>query len=323
MPYKLVAPRPGRAWTTFRVRGTENGVYLDRSTGTSDRKIAQRRLVEWKMEAQTTTPRKAHSSTFAEAAIAYMQSGGERKFLAPLLTHFGEAPLASIGQLEIDAAATSLYPNGASATRNRQVYTPISAIIRHVGHTMVLKRPKGAQGTPRTAWLQPEEAKRLLGAAGTVDARLGALCAFLLYTGCRLGEGLKLEWKDIDLERQQALILQTKNGKPRWVHLTPGLVGVLGALPRDRTRVFGLGFGNPLYRLLSNAVRTSGVDIPEGVAFHIFRHTWGTWMRQYGGLDTVGLMATGAWRSRHAAEGYMHASTTAEARKADLLPTWE
>jgi len=321
MPYKLVHPKEGR-WANYRVRGTENGQYLDQSTGTSDRKIAHRRLVEWRSEALTASPQRARL-TFAAAAISYMQTGGERKFLAPLLRHFGEMELTRIGQAEIDAAGVALYPSASPATRNRQVYTPISAIMRHAGHTMILKRPKGAQGRPRLVWLKPEEAMRLLAAAEAVDARLGALCTFLLYTGCRLGEGLKLEWKDVDLEQQQAIIRETKNGKPRWVHLTPTLVNHLADLRSDRPSVFRLSFGNPLYRQFGEAVLRSGIDIPDGVAFHIFRHTWGTWMRRYGGLDTVGLMATGAWRSRHSAEGYMHAETTAEARKADLLPTWE
>jgi integrase len=56
------------------------------------------------------------------------------------------------------------------------------------------------------------------------------------------------------------------------------------------------------------------------VAFHVFRHTWGAWMRRYGGLDTSGLVETGAWRSRQAAAVYEHAVQSEEARKADALP---
>ena len=32
------------------------------------------------------------------------------------------------------------------------------------------------------------------------------------------------------------------------------------------------------------------------VNFHSFRHTWASWMRRYGGLDTKGLVATRNWR---------------------------
>lgn len=51
-----------------------------------------------------------------------------------------------------------------------------------------------------------------------------------------------------------------------------------------------------------------------------FRHTWWAWLRRYAGLDTTGLVATGAWRSRQAAAVYEHAVQSEEARKADALP---
>jgi integrase len=54
--------------------------------------------------------------------------------------------------------------------------------------------------------------------------------------------------------------------------------------------------------------------------FHLFRHTWATWMRRYGGLDTSGLLETGAWRDRSSAARYEHLDATEEAQKADLLP---
>jgi hypothetical protein len=43
-------------------------------------------------------------------------------------------------------------------------------------------------------------------------------------------------------------------------------------------------------------------------------------MRRHAGLDTSALVATGAWKSRVAANVYKHADVTEEARKADLLP---
>src|SRR6185312_5346975 len=176
MPFKLVAPKAGR-WSHWRVRGTEAGVYVDRSTKVGDRKIAQRILNEWKAEAQRQAiagPRKR--TTFAEAAIAYMEAGGEKRFLAPLLKHFGNGLITELGQSEIDAAAAILYPHATSATRNRQVYSPLSAVLKHAGIERPLRRPKGSQGTPRLTWLRPEEAMRLLDAAEAVDVRFGALC---------------------------------------------------------------------------------------------------------------------------------------------------
>jgi integrase len=75
------------------------------------------------------------------------------------------------------------------------------------------------------------------------------------------------------------------------------------------------------YTWLNEIATAAGVEIPDRVAFHIFRHTYGAWMRRDARLDTSGLVGTGAWRSRNAAAVYEHVETTEEARKADLLPT--
>jgi integrase len=320
MPYKLVAPKAGR-WAHWRVRGTENGLYLDRSTKTGDRKVAQRVLSEWKTEAQQSRSGSSIAPSFAAAAIAYMEAGGERRFLAPLLKKFGETLLSSLSQARIDAAAVELYPTATPATRNRQVYSPMSAILKRAGLPAAFRRPKGSQGTPRLAWLKPEEAMRLLDAAEAVDARFGALCTFLLYTGCRLSEALRLKWSDVNLEESFAYVGRTKNGDPRLAHLPEVVAVSLRLLPRVRAGVFRLSKCGRLYQMLDRAARQSSVVIADRVAFHIFRHTYGAWMRRYSGLDTTGLVATGAWRSRQAAAVYEHAVTTEEARKADMLPT--
>jgi hypothetical protein len=44
-------------------------------------------------------------------------------------------------------------------------------------------------------------------------------------------------------------------------------------------------------------------------------------MRRYAGLDTKGLVATGAWKDRKSADRYEHVVVSEEARRAELLPT--
>jgi hypothetical protein len=63
--------------------------------------------------------------------------------------HFQETPLSAIDQRAIDQAAIALYPNASQATRNRQVYTPTSAILRGAGVTSPLKRPKALAASSR------------------------------------------------------------------------------------------------------------------------------------------------------------------------------
>jgi hypothetical protein len=56
------------------------------------------------------------------------------------------------------------------------------------------------------------------------------------------------------------------------------------------------------------------------VNFHSFRHTWATWMRRYGGLDTGGLVATRNWRDERSASRYAHAVTSEEWDAVERLP---
>jgi integrase len=73
--------------------------------------------------------------------------------------------------------------------------------------------------------------------------------------------------------------------------------------------------------MLSAAMQAAGVSFPRRQrGFHLFRHTWATWMRRYGGLDTSGLLETGARHDRSSAARYEHLDATEEAQKANLLP---
>lgn len=323
MPYELQPPKPGRS-PFYRVRGTEAGIYLDRSAKTSDRREAQKLLVEWrdaaKRDAISGRARKDRV-TFASAALAYMQGGGETRFLPPLLKHFGETDLVDIDQASIDAAAVTLYPDATPATRNRQVYALVSVVMRRAGIAIPLKRPAGSAPKPRLMWLRPTEAFLLLKAAKGVDARFGALMTFLLYCGPRLSEALGMKWADVDLTEATATLRDTKNGSDITVHLPPIVIAEIANLEKKKPRVFGLTKCGRLYSFLADAEKASGIVLPPRSAFHVLRHTHATWRRKFTGADTSALVDTGLWKSRNAAAIYEHLDAGAESRKADMLPT--
>ena len=56
------------------------------------------------------------------------------------------------------------------------------------------------------------------------------------------------------------------------------------------------------------------------VNFHTFRHTYATWMRRYGGLDEIGLVATGNLRDPRSARRYANAISREEWSKVEMLP---
>lgn len=316
MPLKLVPPRTGKS-PNYSVRGTYLKRYVDQSTGTGELRVAKQVLAKIKGEIERGEFGKPAGPTFEDAAVTYMEAGGEGLYMKRLLHHFKERALSSIDQKAIDEAAQKLYPKASNATRNRHVYTPISAVLKRAGIKIPLVRPIGALGATRTDWLWPEDAFRLFKEADKIDAEFGLFLRFLTYTGLRLSEALNLEWKDVRIDEAFAYIADTKSGDPRPVFL-PSVVTKALRRRAGSGRVFRFTKSGRLYNLLKAAKKAAAL---ADVNFHILRHTYATWMRRFGGLDTKGLMATGAWKSREAASRYEHAVSSEESKKAALLPT--
>lgn len=313
MPLKLKAPREGRS-PHYTIRGTYLGVYVDRSAGTGDKRLAKQLLHKWEKDIESGELSNRTGPTFDAAALAYMKAGGERRYLAKLLKHFGSKPLERIDQAAVDAAAVELYPKAGPATRNRQVYTPIAAVLRHAdpGHALRLRRPKQPRG--RVRWLEPAEAHALVAAA---NAKLRPLVVFLLGTGCRITEAISLEWDKVNLARQFAWIGKTKNGEPRGVHLPAEVVVEMAVIDSREGRVFGYRDRWVVYDDWIPACKAAGIT---DFTPHDCRHTWATWMRQYGGMDLRGLLATGAWRDIHSVLRYQHVTASEASKAADKLP---
>jgi integrase len=114
-----------------------------------------------------------------------------------------------------------------------------------------------------------------------------------------------------------------KNERDRLVYLPPVVVDDLRQMPdglEGPGRLFSFHVGGRLRDLLKMTLAEAGVVLPRRVAFHVFCHTWATWMRQHGGLDTYDLVRTDRWADPESADRYAHVVVSAQARRADLLP---
>lgn len=323
MPIKLVPPRKGKS-PNWSVRGTYLGRSVDRSTGACKRAVAAQVLKQIERDIERGTFSERGEPTFASAALAYMKAGGERTYIGKLLEYFGDKPLSQIDQAEIDAAANLLYGRQSAATRNRGVYTPVSAVLRRAGVSINLQRPRGSGGNKSTGWLWPEQAHAIFAEAEKLNKEFAALLIVLCYTGLRLSEALGLTWDNVRLQDGFAYVPDTKNSEPRPVFLPPVAVAALASMGRGDQHghsVFRFSKSGHLYSLLRVAAIRANVDLPERSAFHIFRHTYATWMRRYAGADSQTLIATGAWKDRKSVDRYTHTVVNEEAKRAALLPT--
>src|SRR2546428_284086 len=103
----------------FYARGSYLRVRVFESLGTCDRGEAETLIGKMQKVIFEGQARGGFQPAegFVSAASRYMESGGERRFIAPLRRHFGDMPIDRIDQQAIDRIATALYPNGSTATR--------------------------------------------------------------------------------------------------------------------------------------------------------------------------------------------------------------
>lgn len=327
MPLRLVHRSRSPYWY---IRGSIRGILVDESTGLVDYGAAEEVLA---LRAAEIIKRSIHGDsatrTFAEAALSYMEAGGERKHLAPILKALGRKSLASITQDTIDETARKLKPRGGPATLNRRVYTPISAVLHHAAKKRwcdkpVIARPKEPRG--RVRWITPEEADRLIAGAGPA---LRPLVIFLLCTGARLSEALYLDWRQVDLSACHVTFLDTKNSDNRGVPLHPRAVAALANMPHRTGAVFRRHYGNeklaPNKRAIGDPyvhrggvgggqVKTAwaGMLKRSGISDftpHDCRHTWATWHYR-ANKDIAQLMELGGWKTAQMVMRYAHVNTS-------------
>lgn len=246
----------------YQIRGTYLGKSVDESASTRDESVAWGVIKQREREIyEEVVLQKPRERSFAEAAIGYMKAGGEKKFLPPILSAefrvegkkriFGELLLKEIDQGVIDDLALLLYPmrdtadkeRAAGATRNRQVYTPVSAVLQYGANQKAwgfskskIVRPSADLG--RVDWRTPKEIQWWLDRAGPEKA----IITGYVGTGARASELVKLDWPDVTPLNHRFTLWEkdTKAGKARGLDLQ---MRVRGSLPQRPTN--GLG---PVYR---------------------------------------------------------------------------
>jgi integrase len=335
MPIRLVRRPKSPNWI---IRGTLRGIRVEESTGTDNKKVAEeiRAKREAEILAQSVYGRRA-TATFAEAAVSYLENGGDKRFLDKVVRHFGTMPLGKVDQDAIDKGARKVYPNVSGATRDRQFYTPASAVIKHAAKRgwcsqIIMERPEKPPG--RVRWIKPQEAERLI---ATCNDALRPLVITLLYTGARIDEALWLDWRDIDLTRGHVIFpveasdgRRTKNNEPRGVPLHPRVRAALANLPHREDEVFRRPDGLPYARLREGATSASdgirksfaGACHRAGIknfTVHDCRHTWATW-HYAKKRDLLALQKLGGWKTLAMVTRYAHVNVGELAHTIDNLP---
>lgn len=284
-------------WYDFTVDGRR----VRRSSKTSDKRLAED--IAHKDEARFRRAA-VHGEkavlTFPEIVAAYFDDGRDTRFTAPLLKYFKTWKIADITGLEIRKAAKKLYPKAANATLNRQVVTPMRAIINHAadaGHCDPVKVTRfKEERTPRPAgskeWLDAfcKRAKKMN------MPETAAAVRFMFETAARVSEACRLTWDDVNLQLGTAYLAKTKT-TPRKVFLTRAMVVDLANIRSlHPVLVFGAANRSTIKKRVDKVLKDSGL---ARLTSHEFgRHGFATEMIVRNGVDAATTGDHGGWKSR-------------------------
>jgi len=270
----------------YIITGTVAGIRVFESAGTPERALAEEYRLKREREIYNEAALgKVQPATFADAVKVYVDKGKGKRFLAVLVQHFKDTPLADIGQVEIDAAARALYPDAKASTLNRQLFGPMVAIMRSAVRA---KLP----GAYVPIWERRDEAKPQINPAD--DAHLTKLLPHLSeglhrlvwlmsFTGLRTGEALRIT--EGDIRDGFALAGKTKNGDPRMVPLPEGWTWPAGGWGYTTTQ----GVGKALRR----AHKAAGLPYRDG--HELGRHAFAARFLKAGG-SIKRLKEAGGWK---------------------------
>lgn len=286
----------------WNVTGSVAGQRIRKSLGTRDRGRAEelRAQIEARIWKRHIYGEEA-IRTFEEAALKYLEMGGEGRFVPALLHHFKGRQVASIKPGEVRAAALEIYPSAGAATRNRQAITPARSIINHaasLGWCAPIK--VDLFPVPASRKHKPVDRQWLDAFLRQADAdglpHLAGLVLFMNQTGARVSEAVRLEGRHVDVTNRIALLERTKTDEWSPRYLTAELALRIGALaPEPDLPVFRYTDPKAVNRRIAAVCKRAGIE--ARTTHSAGRHSFGTNAMNLPGASIKAAMEAGGWKS--------------------------
>lgn len=292
----------GRFWWV-KGRRPDNDRYIRESLGTPDEAVAAAKLEEIYREARKRrilgpdAPRPEDALTFADCARLYDAPAREAEYLIPIVRRIGKTKVRELTPAYVKALAKQQLPFASSDTWQRQVVTPIRAVINNA-HEL------GRCPPIRVAAFTREERERqdrlrgkdsrqprvpgswpwLLAFVDHATERDAALAYFMFRHGYRIGQSIAMtRSKDMDLGRSRVRVHGAKGLPAHWVELDPEEVAMIANIPvpyrgaaSDRVFCISGGRSGALYRRWRETCERAGIEyLPPHQAG---RHGYGTEM---------------------------------------------
>ena len=246
------------------------------------------------LEGKYFPERQKQQLTFIEAADKYFDIHLSKKKSAKktkctiecLKRYFGNKPLARITTADIQEFYNKRMAETTPSTANRHL-TVLHAIINKMlrlklyrGENPCIGVAKHKDNPARTNYLTKEQIRDVL---TYISERSQNMVAFAIGTGMRLGEILRLDWKDIDLTNNIIHIYISKSGYQREVPIMPSLKELLLKMePKPYGKVFNISV-KQVTADFKQALEQAGIT---DICFHSCRHTFASHFMMSGGSIT-------------------------------------
>ncbi|QIG67283.1 integrase protein [Rhizobium phage RHph_TM3_3_3] len=280
---------------------TVDGERYRKSAKTTDRRLAEDIAIKFENDLRRAVVHGEEAIlTFPQALDLYIQDGKDTRFTLKLLDHFEKWKIKDITGPEIRKAAKIIYPDAAAATWNRQVVTPMRAIINHAADAKRLpkisvkrfKEERKARPAGNKSWLEAfcKAAKKL------EMPETAAIARFMFETATRVSEACRLTWEHVSLQEGIAFLEKTKT-QPRKVFLTRSMVIDLANIRSlHPTLVFAAANRSTVKKRFDKVITAAGLT--RLTSHEIGRHGFATEMIVRNGVDVATTADHGGWKSR-------------------------
>jgi integrase len=292
--------------------GTINGERIRKSLKTRDAKRAQEQcaLYEARIWKRHNYGEEA-VRLFEEAAVSYMEQGGEERFLTPVIKYFRGMPLGKIKPADLRSMALQVYPTASNATKNRQALIPARAIINHA-HDRGWCAPVKVKmfEVPKPNKHKPVDQKWLKSFIAQADEdklwHLSALVLFMNRTGARVSEAIRVQGEHLDLSEGIAVLAKTKTDEWSVRYLTTELIARISALgPEEGKRIFRYTDPKAVNRRIKAVCKRAKIEYRS--THSAGRHSFGTNAMRVPNADIKAAMDAGGWKSAKLfMETYVH-----------------
>lgn len=261
---------PDKASGIYYLRGTIRGQVVRESTGTADAAIADAIRVKRESELLNESVHgKKVTSTFGDCAEHYLRvndGGSNRRWLPPLIAHFGDTLARDMDTTLVHAYVEKHKAHCTGVSKNNMVVNPIITVLRSAAlaglcDLPAIQRYEGESKTitgPGENWINDFLAR-------CDRPKLKAYVMLLTTTGCRGIDGRRLRSEHVNYEAKTAYLPKTKNGDARTLELVEPLIELLKSFAHSpKGTVFGYSRTEVANREIEKCCKRIGMEFVSG-----------------------------------------------------------